>query len=106
MKSTYSEAGMQDASLRVNGTRVIELPVISRFGIRASKGISWEGTFFFSASRDTEDLLKTRARCEAQVIFISRDANLGSIGEGSEPGNHSPSCLWHICLPYRGREAH
>jgi len=54
-----------------------ELPIISTFSTRASKGISREGTLFFSASRDTEDLLKTRTMCEVQVIFISRDADLG-----------------------------
>jgi len=77
MKSTYSETRMQDTSLRLREARVIELPVVSRSGTRASKGISHEGTFFFSASRDTEDLLNRRMMCGAQVIFISRDADLG-----------------------------
>jgi len=77
MKSTYSEIKIQDTSLRLGGARIIELPVVRRSGTRASKGISREGTLFFSASRDTEDLLKIRAMCEAQVIFLSWDADLG-----------------------------
>ena len=77
MKSTYSEIRTQDISSRLRGATVIELPMVSRFGTRASKGISREGTFFFSASRDTEELLKRRGVSQAQVIFISRDADLG-----------------------------
>lgn len=67
MKSTYSEAGMRDASLRLKGTRVIELPVISRFGTRASRGISQEGTLFFWRP----EILKN---CS---IFVSRGTDLG-----------------------------
>ena len=77
MKSTHSEIRMQDTSLRLSGARVIELPVVSRFGRRASKRISREDTFFFSASRDTEDLLNRRMMFGAQAILISRDADLG-----------------------------
>ena len=55
MKSTYSETRMQDTSLRLRGARVIELPVVSRFGMRASKGISREGTLSFQRP----EILKT-----------------------------------------------
>ena len=68
---------MQDVRPGLRGTMVTELPVISRFNTRASKGISREGTFFFHASRDTEGLLKISKMCRAQVIFMSRGAYLG-----------------------------
>lgn len=66
---------IQDASLRLTGTMATELPVISPFRRRASKGISREGTLFFWRP----EMLKTcsRAMCEAQVIFLSRGADLG-----------------------------
>jgi len=77
MKSTYSEIKIQDTSLRLGGARIIELPVVRRSGTRASKGIPREGTLFFSASRDTEDLFKRVTMRGAQAIFISRDADFG-----------------------------
>ena len=69
---------MQDARPGLRGSRVIELPVISRFNTRASREISREGTFFVLASRDTEDPAQTRKYyVGAEVIFLSRGADLG-----------------------------
>lgn len=77
MTSNCPKTGMQNASLRLRRTRVIELPVDSRFGKRASKEISRQGTFLFSASRDAEGLLKQEDTMSGQVIFSSRGADLG-----------------------------
>jgi len=69
---------MQDTSLKLKGTRVIELPVMSAFRTRASKGISEGGTFLFSAPRDTEDLLiKSKKNVWAQAFFMSWGADPG-----------------------------
>jgi len=71
---------MQDISLRLTGTEVIELPVIRGLNTRASKGISREGTLSFWRP----EIPKTcsRAMCEAQAIFISRGADLGVNRQG------------------------
>ena len=90
---------MQDTSLSQRGTMATELPVISTFRKRANKRISRGGTLFFQASRDSEDLLKD----EEILNFVGHrlSSYLGvltwvSTGEGSEPGNCLPSCLWHM----------
>lgn len=67
---------IQDASLRLTGTMATELPVISSFRMRASRGISREGTLFFGVPRYRRPA-QDRRKCEAQVIFISRGADLG-----------------------------
>jgi len=68
---------MQDARLGLKGTMATELPVISAFRTRASKGISREGTLFFGRPEIPGDLLRINNVFGARVIFVSRGADLG-----------------------------
>jgi len=68
---------MQDARPRLRGTMVTELPVINAFHTCVLPREFPGKALSFLASRDTEDLLKINKVFRAQVIFISRGANLG-----------------------------
>lgn len=93
MKSTYSEIGMQDTTLRLRRTRVIELPAVRQFGKHAYKGIPWEGTFFFPAPRDMKiTCLDIAFSCLTGLRYLGA-LTWVSTGEGSEPGIHSLPCL-------------
>ncbi len=56
---------------------VTKLPLTGSFSTRASKGISREGTFFFQRPGIPKTCSKIKTVCGAQVIFVSRGADLG-----------------------------
>ena len=85
---------MQDARPRLRETEVIELQLVSRFGKRAYRGVPQEGTLF--SVPGTENLPKNNNNPSAQVTFLPGALIWVSTGKGSEPGNRSPSRLWHM----------
>jgi len=87
---------MQDARPGLRGTIVTELPAISAFCTRAYRGISREGTLFFGRPEIKKTCSRQRECVKHRLSSYLGALTWVSTGEGSEQGNHSSPCLWHM----------